>query len=132
MEFEPLGEAAYVGCLLAGMARAPRTPVEIASGQPLPEISDLPLRATEDLHWVNTLVFKYDRLDPDLVIKMLLKASRRRWFQLWAKDWRFLLGVPTSSGESKIVLFWLSLTKTKGGGRVLRIEKLSRDRVVAV
>jgi len=127
MRSEPDGEASYVNCVLVAMAKGPCTSVEIASGQPLPEISELQLRATEDLHWVNMLPFKYDTLDPDLVIKILLRCSGRRWFQFWVKDWKFLVSLDTSSGESKLKLFWLSLAKAKGGGRVLRIEKLSKD-----
>jgi hypothetical protein len=109
------------------MAKGPCTSIEIVPGQPVPDLSQFQLRNADDLHWINTMPFKYDKLDAGLVIRILLRAAGYRWFRFWVKGWSLPSALATSSGELKNVLFWLSLTKSKEGARILRVEKLTKD-----
>ena len=123
----PDGERSYANCLLTALAKGRGSRVEIISGQPLPDLSDLQLSETRDLHWINTLPFKYENLDADLVIGIILRAAGRRWFQIWKSSLAFHAALATSSDELKSIAFWLTLKKSNRGARVLRIEKLTRD-----
>jgi hypothetical protein len=127
MYSEPDGEASYTRCLLTVMAKGSCTAVEIVSGQPVPDLSQFQLRNADDLHWINTMPFKYDRLDAGLVIKILLRSAGHRWFQFWVKSWSLPSALARSSGELKNVSFWLALTKSKEGARALRVERLTKD-----
>jgi hypothetical protein len=111
------------------MAKGPCTSVEIVSGQPVPDLSQFQLRNTDDLHWINAMPFKYDKLDAGLVTRILLRAAGYRSLRFWEKGWGLPSALATSSGELKNVLFWLSLTKSKEGARVLRVERLTKDSV---
>jgi len=71
---EPDREASYANCLLMMLAKGTRSSVMVASGQPLPRLAEF-TTDPEDLDWINGLPFRYDQLDANKVIEIILQAA---------------------------------------------------------
>ena len=119
---EPDGEPSYANCLLMMLAKGRRPSVQITSGQPLPDLIDFTTDPA-DLAWVKALPFKYDRLDADKVIDIILQAAGRQRHQLFRTSWVLTARLVDTNKESKMVSFNIKLTKGTGGRRQLQIER---------
>lgn len=71
---QPDGEASYAGCLLTVLGKRSGRSVLLTSGRPVPDLSTL-TDDPEELEWISTLPFHYDRLDAGIVIGTILKHA---------------------------------------------------------
>jgi hypothetical protein len=118
---EPDGEASYANCLLVTLAKGQHTSVSIRPGCPVPNLAGL-TEDPEELLWISKLPFKYDELDAELVMKILLHHSEFRLSSLVSRT-RFLRARWVLSGhESRFVRFRLSKTKSSDGIKQLLVE----------
>jgi hypothetical protein len=82
------GEASYANCLLTTLAKGSARSVTIISGSPLPDLATL-TRDPEELDWIAELPFRYDALDAQEVINVLLGAAGEGKSGLFQKEWVF-------------------------------------------
>lgn len=119
---EPDGEGSYANSLLTAMTRGPKKPVRIVAGRPLPDLAQIATDAG-DSDWVSSLPFKYDQLDADQVIEVIVRPAGRGVFGFFTGV-RTLRGkLVTSTGERKDVSFKLIESRTQDGKRQLLIER---------
>ena len=116
------GEASYANCLLTTLAKGTSPAAEVTSGRPLPNLAGL-TNDPQALDWIGGLPFKYDRLDADKVIAVILNAAGWRWYHLFKKTGVFRAGLATDAKHLEAVSFNLTLTKDAEGRRQLRIER---------
>lgn len=116
------GEASYANCLLTTLAKGTSLSAQVASGQALPNLADLTTDPKE-LDWIAGLPFKYDELDADKVIKIILHAAGWRWYHIFKTKGVLRARLATEHEELKPVSFTLTLTKNTEGRRQLRIER---------
>jgi hypothetical protein len=115
------GELSYVNCLLTIMRRGGPSSVEIASGEPLPDLAAME-PDPEIRPWVSTLPFRHGTLDPDLVMSFILQLAGRRWFHVFRSSWLIKVKVATSGGLLN-ACFSVSLTKLGRRQRKLLVER---------
>lgn len=113
------GEASYANSLLTVLARGTSPEARVTSGRPLPDLAGL-TTDPDDLDWIAGMPFKYDRLNADEVIKVILHAAG---WHVFKKTGVFRAGLATGGGELVPVLFTLTLTKDADGRRQLLIER---------
>lgn len=119
---EPDGEASYANCLLTTLAKGSRRMVSVTSGHALPNLADLTTNPAE-LDWIRGLPFKYDQLDADKVIKVILHAAGWRWYHFFRNAGMLNAQLVDDSGELQPVLFSLTVTKDAEGRKQLHIER---------
>lgn len=123
---EPDGEGSYANCLLTVMTSAPKMPVCIIAGSPLPDLSQINTDSSQ-LERISCLPFKYEQLDADRVMDILLRPAGRGLLGVFTKT-RTLRGrLVTSSGERLDVLFELTESRSKNGKRQLLVERRATD-----
>ena len=115
------GEASYLNCLLTTLAKGTSRSAVVASGHALPNLADLTTDAQE-LDWIAGLPFKYDELDADEVIEIMLRFAGWRWYHFFKTRRVFHARLATRPNELKPVSFTLTLTKDAEGRRQLQIE----------
>jgi hypothetical protein len=71
---QPDGEASYGFCLLTVLGKRPGRAASLATGRPVPALNTL-THDPDDLEWISTLPFHYDRLDAGIVIETILKLA---------------------------------------------------------
>ena len=124
---EPDGEASYTNMLLTAMGIEGNTTqvARIISGQPLPNPKEF-TTDTDELEYISTLPFRYDKLNADMVIEILWKEGRlgnlRNIFQ---STRTFKAKVAVSSSKAIDVSFQLRLSKTDRGKQQLEVKLLS-------
>jgi hypothetical protein len=92
------GESSYANCLLTTLAKGPGQSVEIVAGRALPDLAPL-ASDPDELDWIEGLPFRYDAMDADKVIDILLKtAVKRRWI-VPQSTWRLRTRVVTPNRE---------------------------------
>jgi len=116
------GEGSYVNCLLMTLAKGTRPSVQVTSGSELPNLADL-TTDPQELDWIAGLPFKYDKLNADEVIKIIIQAAGWRWYHFLKTTGVFHARLITGPDEWKLVPFTLTLTKDAEGRRLLRIER---------
>lgn len=119
---EPDGEASYANCLLMMLAKGTRSSVRVTSGQALPCLADF-TTDPEDLDWTNGLPFKYDQLDADKVIEIIINAAVWRRHHFFKTKGVLNARLADESNERKMVSFTLTITKDAGGKKQLQIER---------
>jgi hypothetical protein len=123
---EPDGEASYTNMLLTAMGKeGNKTQVaSIISGQSLPN----PKGFTTDkdqLEYISTLPFRYDKLNADMVIKIIWDHGRPANLRdLFQSTKRLKAKVALSSSETIDVSFQLKLSKTDRGLQQLEVKLL--------
>ena len=111
---EPDGEASYANCLLTTLAKGPGTPVQIGSGLPLPDLAGL-TTDPKQLEWIGELPFKYEALDTDKVMAILLKVA--------GSSGVLKAQLATGAGQRQAVSFQLTATTGSSGRKQLQIVK---------
>jgi hypothetical protein len=119
---EPDGERSYVNSLLTTLSKGTHPSVQITSGRELPNLADLTTDPKE-LDWIAGLPFKYDKLNADEIIKIIIQVAGWRWYHFFKTKGVFHARVVTGPNEWKPVSFILTLTKDADGRRQLRIDK---------
>jgi hypothetical protein len=118
---EPDGEASYANCLLTTMAKAPKRSVRIVAGSPLPDLAQI---ATDpgELEWISTLPFKYDQLDAEQVMEVLVRPARPDLLGILTRSQTLKAKLVISGGESRDVSFKLTESRSNDGRKQLDIE----------
>jgi hypothetical protein len=119
---EPDGEGSYANCLLTTLAKGTHPSVQVTSGCELPNLADL-TSDLEELDWIAGLPFKYDKLNADEIIDIIIKAAGWRRYNIFKTKGVFQARVVTGPDEWKPVTFTLILSKDAGGRRQLQIER---------
>jgi hypothetical protein len=121
---EPDGEASYTNILLTTLAKAGYRDkvVTIVSGQPLPHPKDFTTDPKE-LDYVSTLPFRYERLNAELVIKIIWDHAKPANFLDRLQPTRiFKARLAESGGKTRDVSFQLKLSKTASGKQQLEVR----------
>jgi len=114
---EPDGEASYTNCLLTTLAKRSPVRVQVASGEPAPDLSQLAV-AEKELEWAADLPFRYDRIDTAKVIAIV-----RQFAKLGdALSGTLKVKLATGGGAVETVAFALELS---ADARKLEIEKVA-------
>lgn len=119
---EPDGEASYVNCLVTTLARGPMKSTRIISGQALPDLSEL-ANDPEELEWISVMPFKYDQLNADQVIEIILGVTKSGLLSIFKPKRILQAKLVDSSGNLKDISFKLTVTKNVDGKRQLEIEQ---------
>lgn len=115
------GEASYANCLLTTLAKGKTPGVVVTSGRPLPDLSGLTTNP-EDLDWIAGLPFKYNELNADKVIQVILSHAGWRWYHFFKTTGVFRASLAT--GKALVpVSFTLTLNKDAEGRKQLHIER---------
>lgn len=120
---EPDGEASYANILLTTLVKAgyKNRAVNIVSGQPLPNPKEF-TTDPEELDYISSLPFKYDKLNADMVIKILWDHGKPANFLDSLQSTRiFKARLAESGGRTRDVSFQLKLSKTSNGKQQLEI-----------
>lgn len=116
------GEANYAKCLLTAIAIAQkREAVRISSGSPLPDLSQIAIDPAE-WDWVSRLPFKYDKLDAEEVIEIMVGSARPAFLGLLAGSLTLKVPLKLSEGKTREVSFRLREFLTRDLRRHLDIE----------
>jgi len=121
---EPDGEQSYSNILLTtlGKANYKQKSIYISSGQPAPNPRDFTTNPDE-LEYISTLPFKYEKLNTDFIIKFLWDISKAgNTFDKSSKI--FNAKLVGSDGKARDVSFQLKLSKTFLGKQTLEIKLL--------
>jgi hypothetical protein len=124
---EPDGEASYTNMLLTAMAKEGNTTqvASIMSGQPLPDPKEF-TTDRDQLEYISTLPFRYDKLNADMVIGIIWKNGRPSNLRDLFQSTKILKGkVAVSSSKVIDVSFQLKLSKTDSGKQQLDVKLLS-------
>lgn len=124
---EPDGEASYTNMLLTAMGKEGNTTqvARIISGQPLPNPKDF-TTDKDELEYISTLPFRYDKLNADMVIGIIWNNARRANLRdLYQSTKTLKAKVALSSSEMIEVSFQLKLSKTDRGKQQLEVKLLS-------
>lgn len=116
------GEASYANCLLTTLAKAEEASVEVISGRPVPNLAGL-TSDPDELDWIEGLPFKYDRLDADRVMHLILRFAKWRWYEFWKTRGVLRAQLATGAEGMAPVTFLLEIRKDSLGKRHLRIIK---------
>jgi hypothetical protein len=122
---EPDGEASYANSLLTTLAKGTHNSVRITSGCALPNPADLTINP-EELDWIAGLPFKYDELNADEVIKIILHSAGWRWYHFFKTSSVLSVRLAAKDKEfDELEVFWfvLTLTKDANGRKQLLIKK---------
>lgn len=117
---DPDGEASYANCLLTLLARGKSPSVRVTSGLPLPDLAGMPDNP-DDLDWVASLPFKYDRLDADKVIEAI--SGLAKWGGFFQHKGEIRANLALEGGKLVPIHFALRIEKDKQGRRQLLIER---------
>ena len=123
---EPDGEASYTNMLLTAMSKPgdkTRT-ANIIPGQPLPNPKDF-TTDKDQLEYISTLPFKYEKLNADMVIKILWDHGRSANLHDLFQSTRTLKGkFADSDHKLRDLSFQLKLSKTSDGKKQLAVRLL--------
>jgi hypothetical protein len=121
---EPDGEASYTNMLLTTLAKAgyKDKAVNLVSGQPLPNPRDF-TTDPEELEYISTLPFRYEKLNTDTVIKIIWDNGKPSNVLDRLQSTRtFKARLAESDGKARDVSFQLKLSKTSTGKQQLEIR----------
>ena len=121
---EPDGEASYVNCLLATLAKNSPMPVHVAASHPLPDLAKL-TSDPQQLNWIGSLPFRYDSLDAAKVIGIIQRVSKLPPPAATPSLGTLQAQLATAGGKREKVSFQLTLAKEPDGRQRLDIEKLA-------
>lgn len=124
---EPDGEASYTNILLTTLAKTgdKTKTVSIISGQSLPNPKEL-TTDTEELEYISTLPFSYEKLNADIVTKIIWDNAKPTSFLERFQSTRvFKAKLALSATKAIDVAFQLKLTKTGSGKQQLDVKLLS-------
>jgi hypothetical protein len=123
---EPDGEASYTNMLLTAMSK-PGDKTQIAniiSGQPLPNPKEF-TTDKDQLEYISTLPFRYEKLNADMVIKILWGHGRPANLHDLFQSTRTLKGkFADSDHKLRDISFQLKLSKTSDGKKQLAVRLL--------
>lgn len=115
---EPDGEGSYANCLLTTLGKGAAASAELAAGAPVPNLTHL-TSDPDELKWISELPFRYETLDSQKVIDVLLTAAGRSKLNPFKKEWTLKTRLVVKGADPKPVTFALRLEKD-----VLVINKL--------
>lgn len=92
--------------------------MQLASGEPVPPLTPLATHP-RDLDWIEGLPFRYDTLDPDGVIKVILQISWWRWWRFFKRTATFRARLAQEGGMISVT-FLLTVNRDDAGK--LRLE----------
>jgi len=98
------GEASYANCLLTTLAKGSAESVTVISGSPVPELARL-TKDPEELDWIAGLPFRYDVLDAQKVITLLLRFAGKGKVGLFQKEWILTTKLVRQKDEPRIQTF---------------------------
>jgi hypothetical protein len=101
---EPDGEASYVNCLLTTLAKGTTDSVVIVSGRPVPDLAGL-TTDPEELDWIAGLPFRYDLLDAQQVIAVILNAAGKGKVDQSQDEWVLTTKLLSQKDEPKLQTF---------------------------
>ena len=101
---EPDGEASYANCLLTTMAKGGAQSVELVPGEAVPDLSAL-TNNPDELEWIAGLPFRYDLLDAQKVIGILLNAVTKGKVDPSQKEWVLNTKVVAKNHEPRMQKF---------------------------
>lgn len=119
------GEAGYVDLLSVLLFFGDRSSVEITSGEALPKLADFTSRPT-DFHWLADLPFRYEELNVDRVIDIVLNKAGWRWYSPFKRTGDFPAPVsPKMMPDGKVRKWTLPVTLRKDaqGRKQVLIER---------
>jgi hypothetical protein len=123
---EPDGEASYTNMLLTAMSK-PGDKTQIAniiSGQPLPNPKEF-TTDKDQIEYISTLPFRYEKLNADVVIKILWGHGRPANLRELLQSTRTLKGkFADSDHKLRDLSFQLKLSKTGDGKKQLAVRLL--------
>jgi hypothetical protein len=105
---EPEGEAGYANCLLTTLGKGPGASVEIGTGRGVPNLASLTSNP-EVLEWIAGLPFRYESLDPQKVIDVLLTTAGRSKLNPFKKQRTLTTKRVAKDAAPKLVTFELRL-----------------------
>ena len=117
---EPDGEASYANCLLTTLGKGPGASAEI--GTTVPNLASLTSDPAE-LEWIAGLPFRYESLNPQKVIDVLLTTAGRSKLNSFKKEWTVRTKLVTKDAEPKLITFELRL-ESEESNPALVIRKL--------
>ena len=103
---EPDGEASYAKCLLTTMAKGSTLSVELVPGSAVPDLAALGTNP-DDLEWIAGLPFRYELLDAEKVIAVLLNAVSKGNVDPSQKEWVLTTKVVSKTEAPRIQKFVL-------------------------
>ena len=101
---EPDGEASYANCLLTLLAKSSQESAEIQAGEPVPNLAGF-TEDPEELEWVVSLPFRYEALDAQKVIEVLLNAAAKGKPNPLDSEWVLSAKVVSAGKEPKTQTF---------------------------
>ncbi len=116
---EPDGEESYANCLLTALGRGTEMSAEITAGASVPNLAKL-ATDPEELKWIEDLPFRYEALDAQKVIDVLLTAAGRSKLNPFKKEWTLKTKLIVKGEEPKLITFGLRLESPD----LLTIQKL--------
>ncbi len=120
---EPDGEPSYTNCLLVTLAKSRQKSVTVVSGRPLPDLSKLSSNDPDEQEWAARLPFKYNKLDADMIIDILLDAAGFRWYKIFKSSGMLYTELILSGNKSREVCFNITLSKLSDKRRQIQIRK---------
>jgi hypothetical protein len=123
---EPDGEASYTNMLLTAMSKPgdKTQTANIISGQPLPNPKEF-TTDKDQLEYISTLPFRYEKLNADMVIKILWGHSKPANLRDLFQSTRTLKGqFADSDHKLRDLSFQLKLSKTSDGKKQLAVRLL--------
>ena len=120
---EPDGEASYANVLLTALANAGDTEkiIRIVVGLPIPNPVEL-AHNVDELEYLSTLPFNYDKLNADLVIKTIWDRGQASLMEKIRSIRTLKAVVAESDGKARPVSFQLKLSKTDDAKTQLEIR----------
>ncbi|HEY8207313.1 MAG TPA: hypothetical protein VIG99_07520 [Myxococcaceae bacterium] len=112
------GEASYLNCLLTSMGKVPKRTVRITEGEPLPDLAQI-ATDPDELDWIASLPFRYDRLDAALVMEILDRVAKK---QLFSRTRYLTATLHLSKSEQSAVSFQITDGRSDDGKRQVDIE----------
>ena len=122
-ETEPNGEPSYANCLLVTISKSPGFTVTIKPDQPIPNLKDLTTDPA-DLAWTLGLPFDYDKLNPNIVIKILLSIPGNNSTTLYGETHVFSAKMVMSGGKTAMVAYRLTTLVLDNSLRQLDLTRL--------
>jgi hypothetical protein len=116
---EPDGEASYVNSLLTALGKGTAVSAEIATRAAVPNLASF-ATDPEEMKWIAKLPFRYENLDPQKVIEILLTAAGRSKLNPFKKEWTLKTRLIVKGEDPKLVTFGLRLENPD----LLTIQKL--------
>lgn len=116
------GEASYVNCLFTTLAKGPFSSVKLQTDGALPDLSEL-TQDPRELEWISGLPFRYDQLNAEEVIQLILCLAGWGKLSFFKTEGTFNAVLALGQGQPRPVSFHVKSGKTAGGGKEVTVTK---------